>query len=787
MKYQNLGGGSSYPFPNHDVSPDKKNSEWCMAYAKAAYYDFTTFYPKGVFYNNGGNYQKNRMYALGKQNISQYKKMLGVDTLTDNTWLSLDWTVRAVVSGYRDKVIAELMKDEKRIVATPVDSQAKSDTDNYYAKMKAKLAVRQLMLQQNPELASHPLIAQQTGDPLDMEELAMRTQMGEQFNRSQDAELAIELGLYENGYTQFRKAIYEDLFDYGVGGYCEWLGDDNKAKFRRVDPECVITSYSKSGTFDDIVHAGEVIEVPLIELALLTDEQGNPLFDEEQLTEFAGSIAGKFGNPMNIGNKASGFYKPYDKFKCKVLDIKFYTYNEYSYNDAYDENGNSDFRKAAYGRGKKSDKYKRKKFQFVYKCKWIIGTDKCYDWGMEYDQKRSVDLKLKAKTKLPYTFIAYNFYQMMAQSFMDKLIPYIDEYQLTCLKIQNFKNRAVPSGWWIDLDSLEGVALNKGGKNMTPKELLQMFFETGVLVGRSKDAAGNPQSPNWKPIIPIENTAASELAMFYQDLLNTIMAIEKMTGFNDITSGNPNPKTLVPGYEIGVASTKNALYPLAYSETYLSTRLAEDVLCRMKQGIKKGEITGYAPYSGALGVNTIRFIEIDSDISLRDHGIELQEATTEQEKAWIFQQVQVDIANGFLNVADAIMIIETQNAKQAMSILAYRVKKEKETQQQQKMAQLQMQNQGAQQAAQIAQQGAAAQLQMELQAKIKMQQDLISGEIQKEQMRIQSAERIAMASNQTKIAVSQDTGNAKENASHITAMGSVVKQHVANQKETATP
>lgn len=53
---------------------------------------------------------------------------------------------------------------------------------------------------------------------------------------------------------------------------------------------------------------------------------------------------------------------------------------------------------------------------------------------------------------------------------------------------------------------------------------------------------------NTQPVIPMANTAASELAMFYQDLLNTVMSIEKMTGYNDITSGNPNPKTLVPGY-----------------------------------------------------------------------------------------------------------------------------------------------------------------------------------------------------------------------------------------------
>ena len=128
------------------------------------------------------------------------------------------------------------------------------------------------------------------------------------------------------------------------------------------------------------------------------DEEGNILFTDDDLMQFASTIAGQFGNPRLLG-LGTGWMKPYDKFKCKVLDIEFYTYNERVYRDTPDESGNADFRKAEFGRGKKSDKYTRKRIQYVYKCKWIIGTDKCYDWGMAYDQKRSNEVKYKAKTK----------------------------------------------------------------------------------------------------------------------------------------------------------------------------------------------------------------------------------------------------------------------------------------------------------------------------------------------------------------------------------------------------
>ena len=35
MRYTQIGLGSSYPYPPHDIDPAKKGREWCMAYAKA--------------------------------------------------------------------------------------------------------------------------------------------------------------------------------------------------------------------------------------------------------------------------------------------------------------------------------------------------------------------------------------------------------------------------------------------------------------------------------------------------------------------------------------------------------------------------------------------------------------------------------------------------------------------------------------------------------------------------------------------------------------------------------
>lgn len=384
---------------------------------------------------------------------------------------------------------------------------------------------------------------------------------------------------------------------------------------------------------------------------------------------------------------------------------------------------------------------------------------------------------------------------MKAQGMMERLIPYLDDYQLTMLKIQNFKNRSVPSGWWINLDALENVALSKGGAAMQPKELLQMFFETGVLVGRSIGLDGNPLPANIQPVIPIENTAASELQMFFTDLVNTITAIEQMTGYNQITAGDPNPKTLVPGYETANISTNDALYPMAFAETYLSERLAEDVLLRMQQGIKKGGIEGYAP---ALNNNVLRFIQLSASIAMRDYGIMLEEKTTQEQKIWLMQLVQQDIANGYLDTSDAILIINTHNAKQAMEILAYRVKKAKQAAAEQKMRELEMANQGNLQNAQIAEQSKLAAKQMEGEIELQKTKMTIFGEIEKEKIRQQEETNrtrlkimgqgaVAADNNDAKVEAATITADAKIEAQSMAVDGAIKKQEIANEKPVSTP
>ena len=219
---------------------------------------------------------------------------------------------------------------------------------------------------------------------------------------------------------------------------------------------------------------------------------------------------------------------------------------------------------------------------------------------------------------------------------------------------------------------------------------------------------------------------------------------------------------------------------MVFAEENIMLRLAEAMLCRTQQALKRGNVSGFAP---ALNSNTLHFIEISPDIAWRDYGIELEKRSSNDQKMWLMQAMQQDIANGFLSSADAITLINTKNVKEAQMIWAYRVKKEKENQQQQKMAEIQAQQQGNMQAAQIAQQSEAQRFQMQAELELQKEQMRIQGELEKERMRIESAERIAMYHNNTKLQVSTNEKDAKENSTHIAGQSSIMKQQIANEKK----
>jgi hypothetical protein len=678
-------------FPSHNIDPRKKDKAWGLQFNKAAWKDSEGY--KSIFHHYAAEYDRIKSYALGRQKTS-YKKAMHIDEQSNTTWAVLDFKILPIVKKHRQLALGRLQKNGYNIVCTPIDALARTDADQYYAETKAKILLRNELLKAQPELADSPMLKPQAGEPLDLEELEMQMDYGYKHNYAIEAEEGIELIFDQNNISECRHKVIENLFDYGVAAVKEWMEPSGKVRFRRCDVGNIITNYCRYDDFRDLTYVGEVVDYTWTQFR----EDANSDFTEEQFeTIFNASKSGNQGTNAKYGDKAN------DKFKVKVLELEWFSVNEHLYEDRVNHYGNQVFGKARY----KSDgaptkeNYRSVKRQVVYRSKWVVGTDFIYGFGLAPYQKRNKGL---TNTDLSYHFYATNFHDMRASGVMEDIIPIADQMAVSWLKLQNIRNELKPYYVDIDLDALEDVPLGKGGAALTPKEILEMWSQNGILVTRRKGISQN--NPNYKTIEYVATNYGQAIAEAWNDFNNHLALLKESTGFNEATDGSTiNPKTLNPAVANMNENTNNALYHITHGEEVILLSLAEAVLCRMKRAIKEGKVEGYIE---ALGYNTIKFVSVSPDVSIHDFGIKLENKPTPEQKNNLQQLLIKYTGEGLLEPIDNITVENVRNLKQAEQILAFRVKKRKDEQQQKAIA-LQQQN------GQIQIQSAQATAQMDMQ------------------------------------------------------------------------
>ena len=87
----------SYPFPDENVSPKVKEDpiKWGLPLAKAIWYN-RAFNNPHLFYNVRKDYYQRINFALGLNNVDEFKPMLGVNpTEAQQTFLpNIDWSIK---------------------------------------------------------------------------------------------------------------------------------------------------------------------------------------------------------------------------------------------------------------------------------------------------------------------------------------------------------------------------------------------------------------------------------------------------------------------------------------------------------------------------------------------------------------------------------------------------------------------------------------------------------------------------------------------------------------------
>ena len=684
-----LNTGINSAFPDQMVSEEeKKTLEYGLLVGQAIEYEwFRGGRVNGSRWNTGYQQFHNlRLYARGEQSVQKYKDELSING--DLSYLNLDWKPVPIIPKFVDIVVNGIAAKDYEINAYAQDPFSQKQRTNYAANIMRDMTAKPLLQEIKGKLGAD-LFA--TSNPEELPGSKEELEIHMQLNYKQSVEIAEEEAINNtlafNKYNLTNKRIVEDIVTIGIGAVKTTFNKSEGVVVDYVDPANLVYSYTNDPNFEDVYYVGEIKSMTLAEIKkkfpYLTDQE------LEKMVKYPGRD-GYIANPNYDNDLVQIMFFEYKTFIDQVFKIK-----------KTDSGLEKTLEKPDTFNPPESDNFERvsRSIEVLFSGAKVMGVPQMLEWKMAENMTRpKSDL---TKVNMNYVMCAPNLYQGRIESLVSRCTSFADMIQLTSLKLQQVIQRMVPDGVFVDVDGLAEVDLGNG-TNYNPQEALNMYFQTGSIVGRSLTQDGDPNRGK----VPIQELQTSSSNGKIQSLIGTyqyyLQMIRDVTGLNEARDGSLPDKDALVGLQKMAANASNiATKHILNASLYLTLRTCENVSLRIADMLQFA-LTNNALRSsiGKFNVATLREIE---NLHLYDFGLYLELEPDDEEKAIIEQNIQVALQQNQIYLEDAIDIREIKNSSLANQVLKYRrIQKQQQdqaAQQQQIQAQAQANMQASEQAA----------------------------------------------------------------------------------------
>ena len=704
-------------FPSQVVSDlEKSSSEYGLKVAKAIEYEwFGKDTGLNRFKTNQTSFHKLRLYARGEQSVQKYKDELSING--DLSYLNLDWKPVPIIPKFVDIVVNGIAERTYDIKAYSQDPYGVSQRTEYMASIVRDMQTKDL----NEYVEDSFGINMFESDPNNLPENAEELQLHMQLNYKQAVEIAEEQAintLFEgNKYELTKKRVYYDLTVLGIGAVKNSFNTSEGITIDYVDPANLVYSYTESPYFDDIYYAGEVKNIPINEL-----KKQFPELTDSDLEDI--QQQGIYND--GYSNRSSYERSSLDKNIVQVLYFNYKTYANEVYKVKETSSGATKMlqKDDSFNVPDGEEKFSRvsNALEVLYEGVLVVGSKKLLKWELAKNMVRPKSDY--TKVKMNYAVVAPRMYKGKIESLVSRITGFADMIQLTHLKLQQVMSRMVPDGVYMDADGLAEVDLGNG-TNYNPQEALNMFFQTGSVIGRSLNSDGDMNPGR----VPIQEIASGNGGAKLQSLISTynyyLQMIRDVTGLNEARDGStPDKNALVGVQKLAAANSNTATRHILQGGLFLTTELAECISLRIS------DILEYSPtkeaFIQAIGAHNVGTLEEMSTLHLYDFGIFIELSPDEEEKQLLENNIQVALAQKNIELEDAIDVREIKNLKLANQLLKLRRKKKIERDQMIQQQNIQAQAQANAQAQQVA-----------AQAEVQKQQALTQNQLQLEQAKSQ--------------------------------------------------
>jgi len=711
-------------FPSQVVSDSEKNSnEYGLKVAKAIQHEwFHVDRGSNKYRTNHNNFHKLRLYARGEQSIQKYKDELSING--DLSYLNLDWKPVPIISKFVDIVVNGISERTYDIKAYSQDPYGVAKRTEYMKDITDDMKLKGLA----EKTLSTTGFEIRKNDPATLPETMEELQLHMQLTYKQSIELAeeqaINVLMEGNRYELIKKRFFYDLTVLGIGAVKTSFNTHEGVTIKYVDPVDLVYSYTESPYFDDIYYVGEVKTIPINELI--------KQFPNVSTQELQDIISSKTFQQQNY-NQTGGNLKEEDNNKIQVLYFNYKTYNNEVYKIKTTGSGASKAieKNDSFNPPKDIESFEKlaRRVEVLYEGAVILGTDKILQWELAKNMIRpKSDF---TKVKMNYNIVAPRMYKGRIESLVGRITGFADMIQLTHLKLQQVLSRMVPDGIYLDADGLAEIDLGNG-TNYNPQEALNMFFQTGSVIGRSFTSDGD-MNPGKVPIQEIQSGSGGQKM---QSLIGTynyyLQMIRDTTGLNEARDGSmPDKNALVGVQKLAAANSNTATRHVLQAGLFLTSEVAECLSLRIS------DIIEYSPTKDAfiqqIGAHNVATLEEIKELHLYDFGIFIELTPDEEEKQMLENNIQVALSKENIELEDAIDLREIKNVRLANQLLKIRRKKKVVRDQQ-----MQQQNIQAQSQANIQAQQASAQMELQKeQAKAQTQTQLEQMKAQLEAQKMQ--------------------------------------------------
>jgi hypothetical protein len=616
---------------------------------------------------------ENRKYAEGNQSLKPYLDELGIDG--KNMYTNIRFRPLPVAQKFIRIVSDGYLKREEYPSATATSKHIKDRKEKKKQDAEFRMEEGQLIKEMSDKVG-FPLEDPKAFTPKSPEELEIYMSLNDKEREELLLQDMINLALNDNNIEGLKSQVLKEQFIAQFHGYYNYIDDNGRLCVDLIQAEDIITDNSFKEDFKDSRYKGRFLRMYIGDIRRRFKLKPE---DEKRLYDAAVSNSNRFNNPSGYltweeDYRFSGV-RPYDNYTVEVAHIWYKTVKP-----TYISEGKDD-----YGRGTVDIKYNPPKEQpkkgttvtvkypeVSYEGYFTATGEMCISWGEE----RQVLKDGEDKDTLLSPFIFFmpeNSGRMLPNSLMSTIIDPIGTMDLIILKIKQAIAKATPDDWQIDINGLLEVNLGNGIES--PLTLESIHQQTGRLYYRGVNEAGQQVAPPARPM----NSGLDVKLRGYIDIYNFALSnIRDYLGVNEFRDGSAtNERTGFRFMQAQNEASNTATWFIYRAYLKSTEELIRQIAIRIWDALKNGNVNeGYLKY---IGKENVEFLNRRKDITSSMYDIKFEMSMTDADKAILEQYIQTALANGQIEIPDALMLNRVKDPVIAEKLMTYVYNTRRET------------------------------------------------------------------------------------------------------------